>query len=386
MPAQDPGHRARDRGGAVPGPQNIAGPPTVCAGTAGVNYSTDTIAGYLHLNVVGGNLVGGNGTPGSSWTGPTRAAPDRCRRYRPAGLHGRTLGAERDRGTRSPGRCGGLTPLIGSGTVQLGGSPTGPPSTFQWNPANGLSNANSATPTATTDHHHLCGTGEQWWLQWPRTPSSSAGRKRSAEAGDDDAICMGDTIPSMDRAGTYQWSPAFELSDAGMRRATGLPSPDHLHPAGDRQRQVHGTGQRVDRGSSPCPRWMPAPTPRLVQAVSSNSAEPPQVLRGRLFLVPITGSTPRTARTLRHLVHLPELGGAGDRQQWLCVDGQRDRHRASGTALDAGADTPDAPRDSVQLQATGAGTFIWSPASGLSDPSLPPPGLPSQTTLCGAVG
>ena len=370
------------------GPQNIAGPPTVCAGTAGVNYSTDTIAGATYTwNVVGGNLVGGNGTPGIvvDWTNPGSASisvavTDQLGCTAEPLELSVTVAPE-------PLADAGADTLICSGTsVQLGGSPTGPPgSTFQWNPANGLSNANSATPTATpqaaTTYVVLVNSGG-----CTATDTIVVGvQETSAEAGDDDAICMGDTIPLNGSGGnTYQWSPASELSDAGIAGPLAFPS---------------------------------STTTFILQVTDSVGCTALDSVLIEVLALPTVDAGPDTTACAGSVI---QLGGAptgppGAGYSWSPITGIDDPNSAnpfatlstsqnwvvqvtdsSGCAsmdsvtvtvlqappLDAGADTLICPGDSVQLQATGTGTFIWSPASGLSDPSIAAPlASPSQTTL-----
>ncbi|MEZ4760901.1 MAG: hypothetical protein R2810_14065 [Flavobacteriales bacterium] len=352
------------------GPQNIAGPPTVCAGTAGVNYSTDTIAGATYTwNVVGGNLVGGNGTPGIvvDWTNPGSASIS----VAVTDQLGCTAGPLELSVTVAPEPLAdaGADTLICSGTsVQLGGSPTGPPgSTFQWTPANGLSNANSATPTATpqttTTYVVLVNSGG-----CTATDTIVVGvQETSAEAGDDDAICTGDTIPLNGSGGnSYQWSPAFELSDAGIAGPLAFPS---------------------------------TTTTFILQVTDSVGCTALDSVLIEVLALPVVDAGPDTTACAGSVI---QLGGAptgppGAGYSWSPITGIDDPNSAnpfatlstsqnwvvqvtdsSGCAsmdsvtvtvlqappLDAGADTLICPGDSVQLQATGTGTFTWSPASG----------------------
>ncbi|MBK9535976.1 MAG: gliding motility-associated C-terminal domain-containing protein [Flavobacteriales bacterium] len=183
--------------------------------------------------------------------------------------------------------------------IVIGGAPTGPSgSTYTWSPAGGLSDANSANPTATI-------TGTQIYTVTVTDSSTCSSTDvitinalaiPNVDAGPDTTICAGSTVQlNGTGSGTLQWTPIFGLSD-----------PDIGNPFANPEATV-------------------------------------------TYTLTVTGGN-------------------------LCVN--TDQTTVTVNVLpnaNAGPDLSICAGDSIQLQATGPGTYNWSPANTLSDPNAPTP-------------
>ncbi|MBK9274255.1 MAG: gliding motility-associated C-terminal domain-containing protein [Flavobacteriales bacterium] len=211
---------------AAQGP--ITGPVQVCTNTTGAAYSLPqgTGAGYA-WTVTGGTLAGGNGTNAITvdWGAPGSGqvsviVTDSLGCAAPPLTLDVTIAA-------LPTANAGPDAVICAGdTVDLGGTPTGPPgSTFAWSPATGLSSTGAANPqafpSATTTYIVQVNNGGCTNTDTVRVVVSQP----QLDAGPDVALCVGDTVQlNATGTGSFLWTPAASLSDATAEDPLAFPT------------------------------------------------------------------------------------------------------------------------------------------------------------------
>ena len=122
--------------------------------------------------------------------------------------------------------------ICGTGSVQIGGSPTGPAgSNYAWSPSTGLSNTTMANPTAnptvTTTYTVVvtdvngCSSSDQVLITNGIVPIANAGIDKSFCAGGSTTI---GGAPTGSLGSTVQWSPSTGISSSTATNPTATPS------------------------------------------------------------------------------------------------------------------------------------------------------------------
>lgn len=369
------------------GPQAITGPQQVCAFATGAGYSVPATANaQFAWSVSGGTLSGGQGSPAITVD------------WGAAGAGTVSVSATNDLGCTSapidlavtiappPTADAGADLVLCLGdTGTIGGAPAGPPgSSFAWTPTAGLGDAASPNPEAfpldVTAYVLAVSNGgctaRDTVLVIPSSPH--------ADAGADLSLCLGDTTTlAASGSGSFAWDPATGLSAADIAAPSAFPlvTTDYAllmtDSIGCTDRDtvrvtVHALPE-ADAGddASICPG----------RTIALGGA--PTGPGGSTFAwTPSTGlSDPEAANPdATPAVVTTYIVTVTDAHQCTAVDSIT-VDLLPGPVTSAGSDVHVCLGDSVPLSATGAGTFAWSPVTGLSDPALPDPwASPVQTT------
>lgn len=369
------------------GPTAIDGPAQVCPGQTMATYTTTDINGITYAwTVTGGTILSGQGT--SSITVQWGAS----------GPGTVTVDGTNAQGCTSPLITFPVTvvpqPVASAGadlvvcpgtTVTLGGAPTGMPgSSFAWLPASGLSNASAAnpttTPTGTTDYIVEVTTSGCSVSDTMRVTVSDP----QVTAGADVPLCAGDSIPlSAVGIGSILWSPGTGLSSTTIPNPIASPltttsytatltdsvgclavdsitvTVNPLPTANAGADQTPCAGTTIELGGTPTGpagstfAW--APASGLDDASLANPTL--AVTASNTYTVTVSSAEQCVATDSITVTVLPQ------------------------PTVDAGPDFTVCSGDSVQLQGSGSGALLWTPAFGLSDPSVPDPVCLPEATM-----
>lgn len=369
------------------GPTAINGPSQVCPGQAAVSYSTAAIDNITYAwTVSGGTILSGQGSNSITVQWGT------------SGPGAISVNATNAQGCPSPLISLPVTvvpqPVASAGadlavcpgtTVTLGGTPTGAPgSSFAWLPATGLSNASAANPTtipaASTDYIVQVTTSGCTTSDTMRVTVSQP----HVNAGTDVGICTGTSAQlNATGPGSIHWSPGTGLSSTTIADPTATPTTTTTYTATltdsvgcvamDSITVTVNPLPTVDAGAdqTPCENtttvlggaptgpagstfsWTPA-----IGLDNTAIANPTlSVTSSNTYTVTVTSSAQCTATDAVTITVLPQ------------------------PTVDAGPDFTVCSGDSVQLQGSGSGTLLWTPAFGLSDPSVPDPVCLPEATI-----
>ncbi len=369
------------------GPQSITGASQVCTGQNGVAYSTPNIAGAAFTwTVSGGSIASGQGTNaitvnwGASGGGTVQVSATNA------------LGC-----TAGPASIAvniAALPVVNAGnditicsgdTVQIGGSPTGPVgSSFSWTPAASLignTTANpNAHPSATTDYI----------VQVTNTGCVARDTVRVTisvpvvNAGNNVSICAGDTAQlQATGVGSITWSPALGLSATNIADPLAFPSATTLYTA-TLSDSVACTVQDTVRVT-------------VNQLPQVNAGADTSACLNETFT--LGGSPTGPAGSNYQWSPSAGLSNASSANPTTTISGTQtwsvvvtDNHSCLNTdtitvtalsipSVDAGPDFSVCSGSSVQLQGSGSGTLVWSPAFGLSDVNVPDPICTPEGTI-----
>jgi len=371
------------------GPATITGPTTVCTGQEGSAYSTLSIAGATYTwSVSGGAIASGQGSNAITvdWGAP--------------GIGSVSVFATDSLGCSSapitlavniaalPQADAGADITVCPGTtLALGGSPTGPPgSSFLWSPAADLDDATLANPNATPPP------GVNTFV----VQVSNAGCVNTdtvlvevylanVDGGPDQTICLGDTAQlSASGAQAYLWIPNNTLSDSTIADPLAFPTATTTYSVEMTDSATCVTKDLVtvfvnlpsvaDAGpdTSFCPGTSVviggAPTgPSGAQFSWSPAAG--------LDDPAVANPTATPAGTVTYTVTVLDSNSCASSDQVTLT-------QLTVPDVDAGPDQTICAGDSVQLQGSGTGALLWTPAAGLSDPTIPDPlASPEATTF-----
>lgn len=370
------------------GPTGIAGPASVCTGVNGSAYSTAAIPGATYTwSVSGGTIAGGQGSNAITvdWGAPgigivTVFATD-------------SLGCVSSPISLSvniadlPAADAGVDITTCPGTaVTIGGSPTGPPgSTYLWSPATGLSSTTASNPDVTPPIGINTYVVQVTNAGCSNTDTVLVEAYQGAiDAGPDQTICVGDTVQMGASGGLlYLWTPTNTISQDSIADPLAFPLVTTTYSVDIMDSATCFTKDTVTVFVNPLP---------IVDAGADTVFCPGTTI--------ILGGTP--------------TGPAGSQYVWTPSTGLSDPFIANPVAtaidtityivavvdpngcaaadaitlyelpipdVDAGPDQTMCAGDTVQLQGSGSGVLLWTPALGLSDPTVPDPLASPETTI-----
>lgn len=259
---------------------------------------------------------------------------------------------------------------------------------YQWNPAIGLSNPNMANPIASPGNT----------ITYSVLVTDAKGCSRSdtarvnvnplpfAQAGKDTAVCIGSSTQLNGSGGlSYQWTPATGLSNPNMANPIASPivstlytltvingnncsntdsvyvlvQPLPIADAGQDQSGCSGMSFNLHATGGVNYQWSPS-TGLSNSNISDPLATPPTSIQYSVLVSDANGCV--QSDTVNITIHsLPVISASGNVS--IC------------------------PGNSTQLNSTGAINYIWTPASGLSNPNIANPiATPSTTTSYTVTG
>jgi gliding motility-associated-like protein len=266
--------------------------------------------------------------------------------------------------------AGQTTQLVGSGAVS-----------YVWSPATGLSNAGIANPVfsgLTSSNFLLTGTDANGCINTAAV-MVNVNSLPNVNAGADQSICIGDAATlGASGAVSYVWSPATGLDDATIAAPTylglvdavltvtgtdanGCVNTDQIsvtvHPlpnvnAGNDAGFCLGTSIQLGASGASTYQWSPAAdlnNPNVGNPVYSGSADVTLTVTGT-----DANGCANSDDVILSVIPLP--------------------------VVNAGADASLCAGQTLQLNATGAQTYQWSPATGLSNASVASPVLTASVT------
>lgn len=370
------------------GPQNINGPTILCENES-VTYTTDTIAGATYTwTVTGGTITSGQGSPSIDVDWGV-AGPGLVEVFAtsPLGCPSQPIQVNITI-VAPPLADAGLDTIICLGdTAALGGAPTGPPgATYSWTPAGSLDNATDPNPNAfptttttyvvTVDIGLACATTDTVVV----TVGSTV-----LDAGPDVDICPGDSAQlQASGAVTYSWTPTATLSDSLIADPWASPATTTVYTV-TMTDAIGCIG--VDSATvtvNPLPTVDPGPDTTICTNTSVVIGGTPTGPAGSTYAWTPNGTlddgslanptaTPTVSPTTYQVVVTDANG---------CIDSASVTVTLNTLPIaDAGTDATICNGDSTQLNATGGGTYSWSPTTGLSDPLIADPwASPTITT------
>jgi gliding motility-associated-like protein len=369
------------------GPSNIIGPNSVCENAQGTTYGTQTIVGSYQWLVTGGTINGSatDSTVSIDW-GNTTSGSVSVIGISPFGCTSDTLTIPVTINALPAVNAGVDTVICLGQSITLGGSPTGPPgSTYTWSPSTALNNPVASNPIATptgnvvyelTVSTNGCSVTDTVFVQ----VSSPA-----VDAGNDVNLCVGDTIQLNGSGGIdYSWTPNTAIINPNSSDPFVFPSSsttyiltvldsvnctasdsvlvtvNNLPIADAGPDSAICSGQSITIGGNPT-------GPSGSSYSWSNSA----TLSNAALPNPI--ATPLGTTIYTVVVSDSNMCVNSDSVMILLNPLQ---------AIDAGVDVQICPGDSVQLSASGASSYSWSPGGTLSDSTIANPwATPVATTL-----
>lgn len=263
---------------------------------------------------------------------------------------------------------------------------------YVWSPATGLSSATIANPVAspaTTTTYTVIGTGANGCKD-TATTTVTVNALPTISAGTDTSVCLGlgVQLQATPTAGlTFAWSPAAGLSSTSAANPIAAPATTTSYV-------VTGTDAFGCSGKDTV--VVTVWTPPAVSAATSVAAICPGdtaqlTATGALtytWMTPVTGLTCTTC---------PDPKAAPMATTTYTVIG-KDVHGCKDTAtvpllvhtpptVSAGGSYDVCLGSSVTLNATGAASYVWSPAAGLSATNIPNPvATPADTTVYTVIG
>ncbi len=287
-----------------------------------------------------------------------------------------------------PTDAGNDTAICVGNSVVLGGSPTAPPnSTFSWTPTTGLNNPTGANPIATptvTTTYYVVATNDTCTGIDSVTVVVNA--LTSLNAGNDTAICIGDTAQLQATGATaYTWSPTTDLSNPNIVNPLAFPSSTTTFIVSGTDANSCSNTDTVVITVNPLP-----------NVFAGNDTA---ICIGDTAQLQATGATAYTWSPTVDLNN-PNIANplAFPTTTTTYIVSGIDTNSCSNTDtilvtvnplpnVFAGNDTAICIGDTAQLQATGATSYTWSPTSGLSNPNIANPlAFPSSSTTYFVAG
>jgi gliding motility-associated-like protein len=197
-----------------------------------------------------------------------------------------------------------------------------------------------------------------------------------ANAGSDDALCIGDTTQLAGAGGpSYSWSPGTGLSAVDIADPLAFPSNTTTYFLQVTDGQGCIATDSVTITVNALPAASAGSDISLCVGQQGSIGGSPTGPAGSTFLwAPGTGLNSTTdpnpladpTFTTTYVVGVQDLNG--------CINTDTVIVNVNPLpSISAGADTSICTGSSVQLNATGTGTFVWSPTTGLSDPNVEDP-------------
>ncbi|MCB0400849.1 MAG: gliding motility-associated C-terminal domain-containing protein [Flavobacteriales bacterium] len=362
-------------------PDSIIGPPLVCQNST-VNYSVDTIPGYSFTwTVTNGTITSGQGSSTISVNWPNIGAGtvsvigvSEC------GCPSAFIDTAITIVPVPSADAGADTTICFGDTIQIGGSPTGPPgTTFLWNPNTNMNDSTASNPlvwpSSTTTYivtvdNGTC-TNTDTITVFVGTPN--------LDAGPDTALCVGDTI-QLNAAGgiTYAWTPNINISDTSVSNPFVFPTTTTTYfvMVGDTIGCVGSDSLTVTVDTMPVPSSSPDTSVcfgTCVQLTASGGTSYLWTPGSTLSDSTIASPTACPVGTTTYLV---------DVTSGLCV--AQDTVTVTinpPPVISTNNDTAVCIGTCVSLSVSGASTYIWSPATGLSNDTIANPvACPTTTT------
>lgn len=276
------------------------------------------------------------------------------------------------------------TTLCAGSNVQLTGSGG---ISYQWSPATGLNNPNIANPIASplvSTNYVLTVTAANGCTDTDVAAINIS--QVNASAGNDQQVCLGSSVQlNGSGGGTYQWSPATGLSNPNIANPTASPATTTTYTLTvTNSFGCVGTDQ-VTVQVNPIPVVNAGPDVTICYLESTMLTA-----TGANFYswTPSADlSSPFTASTLATPPITTQFFVTGS-NQFGCID--TDDVLVTVLPLpnvDAGNPVTMCKDSVVNMLATGAASYVWSPASGLSNPNIAnPTASPASTTLYTVTG
>lgn len=367
------------------GPTAINGPDQVCALQTGTTYTTDTLTGATYTwEVNGGTIVSGGTTAAIvvDWNTPGNGSVSVLATDQFSCISD-TITLDVTIAALPAVDAGPDTTICATTSVTLGGSPTGPPgSTYQWSPG-GLNNATVANPVATP-------TASTTYIVQVNSAGCSATdtvvvqlSNAVPQVTNDTTICSGASVPLSASGGTtYTWTPATGLSDPNVADPIATPLVSTLYTVTITDSLGCSAQDSVSITVNELPVADAGTDTLICEGVGHVLGGSPTGPVGALFTWTPAGNLDNA--TVSNPV---ATSGATTTYAVLVIDDNGCEATDSvtisilnGPALDAGSDVTICPGDSVQLQASGTGVHLWSPAIGLNDPGIANPLASPPTT------
>lgn len=363
------------------GPSSITGINNVCPGISGLSYSTATVSGATYnWTVTGGTIISGQGTNSITvnWgNGPSgNVAVTTTSQY---GCSSGPINLPVTFNAPVTVLAGNDKSICIGDTVTIGSSPTAPSGTvLVWSPSSGLSNPGIqnpvASPSVTTTYiataTNSSGCSDQ------DTVVVTVNALPVANAGPDTTICLSGSVQLNASGGsTYQWFPSTGLSNPNIQNPVASPTDTTTYsvvatnadnckdtdevsvfiitdtPADAGNDKTICAGDSVLIGGS-----LPVPLGATINWTPNISLSDDNILN--------PNAAPGT--TITYTLNITTPGGcAGTDSVTVIVNPL--------PLANAGNDTLICDGDTVQLFASGGGTYQWSPAGGLNNTAISDP-------------
>lgn len=360
------------------GPSSITGPNSVCEGALSSTYSTQSISGTYQWIVSGGNINGPSTDStivvdwGASGSGEVSVVGISA-----FGCSSDTISLPITISALPVANAGSDTVICVGQSVDLGGSPTGPAgASYIWSPPADLSNPVVANPVATP-------ASTQTYVVNVTESGCSVNdtvqvivSEPVANAGGDISICVGDSGTLNGSGGSnYSWSPTTDILGVNspnpqvfpaatttyflaITDSIGCSATDSVIVSVNNLPMVDAgadtticQGDAVSIGGQPTGplgsgySWSNGTS--LDDASLANPQASPLVNTTYFVVVTDSNNCVNSDSVIVSLNALP--------------------------AINAGPDGTICPGDSIQLNASGAGSYNWNPINSLSDPTIANP-------------
>jgi len=361
------------------GPTSITGPAQVCAGQTSNAYSTTSISGAIFAwTVAGGMITSGQGSNmiSVSW-GVSGAGSVQVSATNTLGCTSVPVDIPVTIVPLPNASAGNdVTICPGLGTT-LGDEPTGPPgSSSTWTPATGLTSTSAAnpfaSPTVTTDYIVQVTNGGCSNRDTVRVTVSQV----QVEAGNDLSFCAGGNAQlGATGTGAVSWSPPTGLSAADILDPVANPVATTLYTITLTNSAGCTASDSLIVTVNPLPVAAAGPDISPCDGTDVTLGGSPTGPPGSTFVwSPPTNLDDPTAGN-------PILAVTTDEVYVVMVTDMNQCVSSDPVIItilplpdvDAGPDFEVCAGESIQLQGSGTGDLLWTPAFGLSDPTIADP-------------
>lgn len=267
------------------------------------------------------------------------------------------------------------TAICAGDSAQLGASGA---VTYTWTPMMGLSDPNIANPMAspaTTTMYFVTGTDASGCTNIDSV-LITVNPLPNADAGLDEAICIGDSVQLQASGGTvYAWTPTTDLSDPNISNPFASPTTTTQYFVTVTDGNGCSSVDSVTVTVNPLPVADAGPDTTICPGTSVDLGGTPTGPVGSTFLwspgatlndPSLSNPTATPAGNTTYTVTVTDANG--------CVDTDVvDVVIAPAPNAVAGLDTTICAGDSVQLVASGGIAYSWTPVTGLTDPNIANP-------------
>ena len=363
------------------GPTSITGINNICPGISGLGYSTSIVAGATYNWVVtGGTISSGQGTNAIvvNWgNGPSgNVAVTTTSQF---GCPSGPINLPITFNTAISVLAGPNKSVCSGDTVTIGGSPTAPSGTvLVWSPSTGLSNTGIQNPVAspsTTTTYIATATNSSGCIG-KDTVIVTVNPSPVANAGNDSTICLSGSVQlSASGGNTYNWFPSTGLNNPNIQNPIATPTDTITY-------SVVATNSNNCKDTDSVTIFIITDTPADAGADKTICAGD-SVLIGGNFQVPFGANltwTPNISLSNNSILH-PNASPASTTTYKLTVTTGSGCSGVDSVQVivnpvplaKAGNDTLICDGDTIQLLATGGGTYQWVPSTGLSNSSISNP-------------